>query len=250
MPTVNVRQFDGTDDVIRVSSPAHFTSYTWAAVLKRDAVNFHSPLTIGGAGAASPYLTVTYDNGTFLEMRHGGGPATEETENWSSTTVHLVVITHTAGSPPRFHRLFDGGSMIHQAPDSDSSANPADWTVESDDEMRFGNWNSSFNFWNGSMAVQALWVGTDVSTNGSTDAAVEALAGGDRDDWQTAGADHLWEFDQASAATALTDYIGSLDQIGITGTTVTTLDVPSSLYSFASAPSAVGRMRSRPLIRV
>ena len=254
MPVVNVRNFDGSDDVIRVSSPPHFTVYTWAVVLQRATAGsgeFPSPISIGGAGTATPDVVVTFTETGELQMRHGGDYAEEASRDWNSTNLMLVVITRSAASAPRFHVLEPAvsGTMVHLAATSDNTANPADWTALSDDEMRFGNWNSSFNFFEGTMVVQALWYGTDLSTNGSTDAAVAALAGGDRDDWVTAGADGLWEFDQASTATAVTDYVGSCDQTGIVGTSVTTLDVPTTVYQFAGS-TAVGRNRSRPLIRV
>jgi hypothetical protein len=230
------------------SSPAHFAgAYTWAAVLKRAATgSFHSPLTIGGAGAASPYLTVTFQDDTELEMRHGGGPAEESTYNWATTNLMLVVITRHGTGPtaaPRFHVLEPAvsGTWVHQAADTNSTDDPGDWTAETDDELRFGNWNSSFNFWNGLMVVQALLPGTGLS-----DGAVEALAGGDRDDWQTAGFTHLWEFNQASTATPVTDYVGSLDQVGIVGTSVTTFDVPDTVYSFGAVQETAGGALVRP----
>lgn len=238
MPTVNVRNFDGTDDVIRVTAPAYFSgAYTWAAVLKRDSgTAFHSPITIGGAGTGAPYFVVTFSNdNASMNIRHGGGAATWDDYAADNTDLHLIVITRSgSGATPRLH-VFEDGAWTHSDPNSNSTADPADWTAESDEEMRFGNWNSSFNWFDGVMVVQALNPGTGLS-----DGQVEALAGGDRDDYATAGFDHLWEFNQASTGTAVTDYIGDLDQIGITGTSVTTLDVPSTVYSFDAGGGASG----------
>ena len=82
----------------------------------------------------------------------------------------------------------------------------------------------------GTMAMQALLVGTALNESQR-----EALAGLDRDGYVSAGFDHLHEFNQASTSDPVNDYIGDLDQIGVTGTTVTTLDLPTSVYQFAGA---------------
>jgi hypothetical protein len=237
MTVVNVRSFDGSDDVIRVTAPPYTgmgTAYTWAAVLKRSSTgSFHSPLSIGGAGTASPNVVFTYTNGGDFEARHGGGTATQSSYDWATADLLLVVVTGDGSfDHPDFHIYEDGVGWTHLTDDGSGSGIPADWTALSDEELRFGNWNSSFNYFHGLMVVQALWRGTKLNQS-----QVEALAGGDRDDWVTAGADHLWEFQQASTATGVTDYVGSCNQIGITGTTVTTLDVPATVYQIASSGS-------------
>jgi hypothetical protein len=236
MPTVNVRSFDGSDDVIRVAAPPYSgfgTSWTWAAVLKRNATgSYHSALSIGGAGTADPNMVWTYTNGDDFESRHGGGTATQISYNWATTALHLVVVTNDgAQDHPLFYIYIEGSGWTNLTDGGTSAGIPADWTALSDEQMRFGNWNSSFNYFNGLMVVQALWRGTKL-----TQTQVYALAGGNKDDWVTAGADHLIEFNQASTATPVTDYVGDCDEISKTGTTVTTLDVPSTMYSFASGP--------------
>lgn len=241
MATVTARSFDGSDDVVRVAAPAYFSgAYTHVFVGKRATTsNFHSIASIGGAGAGSPYWVSSLGNSDGQQVNHGGGAATES-DIVPTTSTRLYIVTRegtgsTGDGIPRFH-IFDGTTWTHSAANSSSTDDMANWvTGESDEEMRFGNWNSSFNWFEGDMVMHALH-----TSNGLSDGECEALAGGDRDDYVSAGFTHLWEFDQASTATDVTDYIGALDQISLTGTTVNAaFDLPGTLYVLAGggAPS-------------
>ena len=236
MATVNVRSFNG-DDVIRVAPPAYFGgAYTWAFVGQRaSGSNFHSVFSLGAP--ASPALVFSFSGDGRFQINSGGGFSSQDSYAWETTDLLLVVITRSGSGAVEDYHVFEDGVWSHLGEASTSTADPVDWTGEADDEIRFGNWNASFNWYEGTMVVQALWTGTDLSEGGTNNAAVEALAGGDRNDWIAAGADHLWEFTQADAATDVTDLVGDLDEIGIAGTAVTTLDLPATVYVIAAGGS-------------
>ncbi len=199
MATVTARTFDGVNDVIRVSPPTYNSgAFTWAGVVKLAATtSYQAMFTLGDSG---PDLVIEFrDDGDFEVISGGGGTAQETTLTWATTSTRLIVVTRTAANDPRYH-LFDGSTWAHATTNSGGfGGDPTDWTSS---EARFGNYNDSFNWFGGDMVMQALNLGTDLSTNGATNAAVEALAGGDRDDYVAAGFDHLWEFDQASTPRA------------------------------------------------
>lgn len=258
MPTVNARRFTrASSHVIRCVAPPHFTgAYTFAEVIKRVTTSdFESTFSIGGAGSTAPDFVTSLSSTGQSQINTGGAASTEDNDAaWASTDLMLRVITcaDAGTNAPIHHVKRDSVAWAHLTSDSDSTANMSDWTALSDEECRHGNWNGDFNYFNGIMVVRALFRGVDLSTNGTTNAAVEALAGGDRDDWLAAGATELWEFNQAATSDPLVDYIGACDQTSIVGTSVTTVDLPSDMYVLAAGgggSTPVGRNRSRPVFQ-
>ena len=194
-------------------------------------------MSIGGFGTAGPHVVFEFgDQGEIEWVNHL--PSNHHFGNrmiptiWDVAGWRKIAITSSGvdGDPPRFH-LFDGASWVHLDANlvtGTYGSNPSDWTgFES--ELRFGNWNQSFNFFHGLMAMQAA-----NRTDELTDGEIEALAGGSRDDYVDAGFDHLWELNQTSISIPVQDYIGSCHETGLVGTTVVTDDdPPSSIYYFA-----------------
>jgi hypothetical protein len=237
MPTINARRFDGVDDVIAFNAPTYFgtTEYTYAAVVKRDVVNaWHGIFSIGGS-TGNPYMVFEFGQDTgvadLLEIVHLPGHmySIGTTHNWAITTPILVAATFDSASDlVRFH-AFDGTTWFHHDQDSASGGggvDPTDWTSDATVQLRFGNWDGSFNYFQGLQFVQAL-----NRTTALSDGEIEDLAGGTKESWAPSF-DHLWELNQADVADPITDYIGSLDQTVRVGTAVDTFDLPSTIYQF------------------
>lgn len=237
MPTVNARRFDGVDDVVHFPAPTYFgaTEYTWATVLKRDIVDaWHGVFSIGPAVGGNPYMVFEFgvdaDPGDLLEIVHGPSHmySLATTHNWAITDPILVAVTwNTVGDISRFH-AWDGTTWFHGNYNTTSGGtnNPDDWTGVPTMGLRFGNWDGSFNYFQGLQFVHAL-----NRTTALNDAQIESLAGGNRDTWAPLF-DHLWELDQAVVTDDVTDFVGGLDQAGRVGTTVDTFDLPSTIYEF------------------
>lgn len=247
---MSTRDFDGSDDVITVTQPAHFAAaFTWVAVTKRSTTGAWSTVFSIGDPAANALLAFNFTPGGDVEWQSTDADmkVAETSHTWDTTAWRLNAVTYDNAAIHRFHS-FDGSSWFHGDGTSTGgnpyTQDPTNWGLVGGSTMRFGNWNASFNFYDGLLAMQTFNIGTALS-----DGALEALAGGQKEDYQSAGFDHLWEFNQASTATAVEDFIGALDQTAITGTTVIGDDPPSSIYAF-EALTPVGRKRSRPLIRV
>jgi hypothetical protein len=232
-----VRNFDGSDDIIKFPAPTWWdnSAMTFVAVVKREVpTDWEGIFSIGGT-SGNPYVVWEFgsNTGTYgMEYVVNGSTHVYQQDPtlWQVTNWRLVAVSvPPQGGVIRFHS-FDGTTWTHLNGGS-TSVSPIDWTGATGIEMRFGNWDGSFNFIDGSIAVQAWWEGAALN-----DAQIEALAGGDKDDWVALGADHLWELNQASTATGVTDYVGSLNQIGLVGTTVVTGDPPpTGMYDFGSA---------------
>jgi hypothetical protein len=238
-----VRSLDGVDDVISVTPPPYFTgAITVAAVHKRSQGDaWHAFFTLS-SNLGNPDLVLEYGNSGELEfVAHGGGGnvhAFDTVAPWDGTEWRLAVVTWNGGNlltDYRFHH-FDGTTWTHVSAEGSSGilgTQAADWAAPGGPgggaQLRFGNWDGSFNYFQGLFAVTALWEGQALN-----DAQVEALAGGSKEDWQAAGADHLWEFNQAATTTPVTDFLGDADQVALVGTAVVTdNDPPTSLYDFA-----------------
>jgi hypothetical protein len=244
-----VRDFNGSSDVITVTAPAYWggVDHTLAAVVKRDnGTGYHAHFSLGPSGATTPYVTgeFTSDNKwEYVQEQTNATHSAATTADWGTAEWCLIVARITPGDSPYVIVSRYDGAWVHDSIASPvlPGTGPADWSGASP-QLRFGNWNSSFNWFDGKMAMQALNVGTALDQT-----ATEALAGGDRDDYVTAGFDHLWEFNQASTATPLEDYIGSLDQTAISGTSVETVDLPaSSIYVLSADAAAPSLWVSRP----
>lgn len=247
-----VRDFDGTANaVITLTAPSYFSGpFTIAAVVNRDATSaYHTVVSIGPPGAGNPSVVFEFTDAGGLELfNFGGGVSANQNDSDLAygTGWRLVAVTFDDVSIHRMHS-FDGTTWGHspasQAAGSFAS-DPQDWTALSP-VLRFGQWNNAFNFFDGKIAMVALNIGSGLS-----DGQLEALAGGSRNSYAAAGFDHLWELNQESTATAVEDYIGSLDQTALgSGTSVVTdNDPPGSIFSGPWPP--VGSEDARQKLRV
>jgi hypothetical protein len=248
-----VREFDGSDDVIRFTAPTFWGSsipYTVVAVTKIDVNNaYQTMLAIGDQD--SPHIAFEYRSDGAIEhnWNFNGLTSREETltalptgGDWDATGAwRFVASTLTPGvsAVPRFHAS-NGTNHFHGAATTTTggfytTTGMTDWALSTAEDVRIGCWSSSFNFFNGRIAMVAVHIGSALS-----DGAIEALVGGNKATYSAAGFDHLWELNQASTATAVEDQIGSLDQTSLTGTTVAVGDdPPSSVYSFEVTAGAV-----------
>jgi len=230
--TKTVRAFDGTDDCIILPKPVPyfpFYPFTYLAVVKRTvATDYDGIFSIGPPSGGGPIVVYEFTNSGAIELVIDSGHAAR-TIGWDVTTWLLVGVTRSVTGGNCRHHRWNGTTWLHSDADALSgggtASDPTDWGPGSN-EFRIGNWNSSFNFFEGHMAVHAMWTGTALA-----DAAIEALAGGTKAAWLAASPDHLWEFSQASAATPVQDEVGIMDEISHVGTSVVVGgDLPSSIY--------------------
>jgi hypothetical protein len=154
-------------------------------------------------------MTITQADGWVLfVLRHDD----------SANTVHFSKLpiggawTHQSAACDATLGAVTGGSLLLGASEYGAGSS-LDWAA-------FGEWNSFLS----EAAVEDL-------------GGVAALA-----DWHDAeGADHLLMFDQASVATAVTDYTGNgADQTAITGTSVLEEDPPIPYEAGAAVEPTVG----------
>jgi hypothetical protein len=237
---VPIRSFNGTSDIIIVDPPTYFhQSHTVMAVVQRNVgTGYEGIFTIGGPANDGPDYIYEFTN-TGIELVWNGrnmhayhDSSVYATTNWQFVAMSYTRNVGSAGSF-RFHQ-FDGTTWTHAATNRMvgvlDDTGPTLWV--STDELRFGNWNSDFNWLNGRLASVGLAL-----SGAFSDAQIEAL-GTSYSAWSAAGLDHLWEFNQTSASVPVADRIGSLNERSHSGTTaVSDIPVPSTLYSFgASSP--------------
>lgn len=244
---ISVRDFAGQPDhdvsggdLIEVGQPPLFgqaagNTYTIVSVVKRDTTNSWDAF-FGLSGPGGPDMVVEFSDDGRAE--HVGGSNSHSYEivyGWGRTDWLLVAVSvkvaTSSGQGVRFH-VFDGTTWFHgdRYPSAGTDPLPINNWFSSGMKVRFGQWNDDFNFFDGKMAAHALW-----RTAYLSDTQIEALAGGDRNDWAAAGADHLWELNQPSISRPVLDYIGSCDQTLIRGTAAVTGQAPpSSIYDFAT----------------
>jgi hypothetical protein len=220
-----VREFDGTDDAI-VFTPGATSGLTGAMSL---AVVFKRNETVDSILLAAAQNATT-SSSTFSErckiyIRANANNdvtwAIPTTTDSAETLVNadgwaLIVVTKASGSAqPRVHRHIFGGSTTRSNCGSNSNNitaldSSSRWEVGKDE---FTNRTAC------RIAVAAVW-GVQLS-DGDVDAIVSALSTASMYNHSAGTPLALWDFNQASTATAVTDLTGGgADQLGITGTTV------------------------------
>jgi hypothetical protein len=182
----------------------------------------------GTAGSTAPLQGVQcLDVTASATGNNGAAVAITNPASWKI----LIVTKATGTATPRMHVFPLGGAWTHQNADS-SNSNPA---TQSSGHFYVGAYadpgsGTLGDFCNMRVALYATWAGTALS-----DAECEALASGLATSAWTGHSvtpTTVWEFTQASTATAVEDLIGSADQTSIAGTSVVTTDDPAG-WTFA-----------------
>lgn len=229
-----VRQYDGTNDETRITTTLALTAaYTIAFVMKAT----------GGDGAWMAPM-VTYASGdtafrTYIERDNNNKLRLGNSSAFTITTPTFTVAdgwfffcaSKASGTvnPVFYWRKAADGSLSNE---TSASTLPNDLTI-SGGHVRIGDFDGG-DWLNARMARLAFWDGTALNST-----QVTALLGGTLNDWKigSPAPSRLYEFDQASTSTAITDQMASGDNQGSqVETTVITNDVPpTSLISMSSA---------------
>jgi hypothetical protein len=175
-------------------------------------------------------LATLADGGSNLLASYTDANSASALANVTASAWQLLAITKAAGTvQPRFHRTVLGAaSWTHVTTTGESFPNIATTvTVARLGAMRsFG----SVAGWKATRMATAAVFGTELS-----DANVESI-----DTTHTTqklvdlGALAVWDLNQASTATSVTDLVGSANQSSITGTTVATGDDPTWTFGLAA----------------
>ena len=239
-----VREFDTVDDLMTMSigSLGAFGASAWSIIV---IVKPGSPLTNGayvsvGVGTTS-LISSLWNNGDGSLNVATAGEYVGGASNQAASVWQILGVGKPAGtSNPHFHRKELGAGSWTHVTSGGTIANNATTA----DIIGIGCWANS-NRTGMRIASAACYIGElsqanfeSVQTTPSTQQLLDL------------GADALWDFNQASTATDVLDLVGSAHQASLTGTTVVGGDDPSGWTFGVSGPSAVGRARSRPLIRV
>lgn len=198
----------------------------WMVAAKNTGTSIWGTLTTNNAGAK-----------LFAENDFGNGVA------GLSTSWQWYVMTKASGAAkPRWHVWDLSGTWSH----TDGDANVGDGTGPID-TIFVGSQNGSSNGWRGSIAVVATWA-ADLSTGGTTDAAVEAAMTLSAADTFNTSPDWMIRLNQASTATSVTDDTGGGgDQSAISGTSVDADDPPGFDYSL-TPPSFETTLTAGPTV--
>jgi hypothetical protein len=243
-----VREFDGTDDEITLDDGGlgQICNGAWSAVLvvKPTTVPASGEECFLAAHASGTHIFGFYDaNNGKLGFASSAAFTNYFASGLTASAWQIIAVTKAAGTvAPRAHcKELGAGSWTH----GDMGATVADRT-ETATSFVAGS-RGGVEYKDTRIAVAAYYVGTNLS-----DANVESIqTTPSTQQLITLGASAVWEFDQASTATAVEDLVGIADQSGITGTTVVGGDDPSGwtffVDAFVSGGSVVrsGRHRGR-----
>lgn len=216
-----VRTFDRADDNITTALGSlgfAFGPGTIAAIIRRAADSGASE-TVFKAGVSSigaRYQLNLAANGQ-IQLQCGSsllaaaGVTVAAADGWC-----LIAGTKATGTvAARIHKyVFSTETWTH----ADSSTTGGNSGVPAT-SARIGATHTPSVFFGGDIGILAV---SDAVLN---DAAIEALVA-DEAAWDSAGFVAKWMLDQASTATAVDDDIGTADQSAITGTSVTSTDIP------------------------
>lgn len=209
------RRFNGSSDEIRLTSTdlvGAVGAQTFAVIAKNDETGgFQWMISLqGGTGGEWAYgKTATALQLYFEAVATAGSDASYWTAamGWC-----LVAVTRADGtSTPRWHRYrYDTSSWDHTN-DGGTLAEVA--APSGTPNLWLGTYDGASEFFDGDMAVAAVWNSTALS-----DGQLEALTGS-ISAWESAAPTCLWLLDQADVGTSVTDRVGNADQAAITGTT-------------------------------
>jgi hypothetical protein len=209
------RQFDGTDDLIRLGSVSGLSGlgagpFTVAVVVNRDPADT-SGTVFWVCEAATPgtsrlnivAVATEYRSVIDASTQGFGSAGTPATGVWL-----FIAVTKASGSAAaRIHIYnYSAGTWHH----SNANNVQAD-AVRAYDSVQLGG--ATGNFQNGKVAAAGSW------STVLNDATIEGLELS-LQSWADAGADAIWALNQASTATTVVDLIGNADQTALTGSTV------------------------------
>lgn len=232
------REFNGTTDYIQLGG----TSYALASGAF-TVIAYLKPLTLA-TGTLQAYVgpSRTTSNSALAEMGIGASTADSLTHtNYSDGTVsatptsgtsewELVAIAKASGTgiSARMHCRQASGAFYHQDSTLTIGTAPTDlWTL-----TNIGRRGTGTNFGNFRIAVAAVYnsqlsdanfetIGNALSTQSMADFSPLAL----------------WEFNQASVATTVTDLIGTANETAKSGTTAAS-DNPAWTYGISAGGAA------------
>lgn len=223
------REFNGTSDFLTLGaagSTPQVGATSWLCLIK--------PLVTGTLGT---FVTIarTTGNNSLFEMLDGAGAGILAHYNESdgrvsglagvtATDWQILGVSKPAGTSifPRLHRSIVGsGSWTHVDATVNMGSVPSDtWT-----KTYIGCRNGTTNFKNFRIAVAALF------SSELSDANYQSVTGSTQQ-IANLGPIALWEFNQASVATTVTDLIGTANETARTGTTAVA-DDPAWTYGLS-----------------
>ena len=232
-----VREFDGVNDRVVVDNGAVTSiangAFSMVVVVRPLSLAVGEAFMSCQAPGTSNIVAALYDNS-------GGQAAWGDDSDYISlggvgltaASWQVYGISKAAGTTTiRFLRCTLGGSPFHG-----NSGGTSDGNAVAATEIEFGSTrNGAFTSWKDMrLAVAAVWQGTALS-DGQFDSIVDSTQ--DIADLSPTG---LWDFNQASTATNVTDLTGGgADQTAIAGTTVIAdgVDDPPG-WTFGLGPAA------------
>jgi hypothetical protein len=209
------RQFDGTDDFIRLGSVSGLSGlgagpFTIAAVVNRDPADTTGTV-FWVCEAATPGTSRLNIVAVATEYRIVIDAATQGFGSAGApvTGVWLfIAVTKATGTvAARIHIYNYSTGTWHHSNANNTQVDAA----RAYDSVQLGG--STGNFQNGKVAAAGSW------STALSDATIEGLELS-LQSWADSGADAIWALNQASAATSVVDLIGNADQTALTGSTV------------------------------
>lgn len=225
----NVRTFDGANDEITLSLGATGFAFGPGTVLGLVTVEAGGTMAVFSAGAtnAVSYM-LQVDSTTLGVILRLNGVATNGSDIIVSNQWYLVGATKATGTvTPRLH-IYDctAGTWTHENA-SGTAANSSTPITRS----QIGTTPQGGADFDGSMQLVAVW--NSVLNDAAFDAltSLQAII--------SAAPAGLWILDQASTATAVTDYTGNgANQSALIGTTVSSVTIPNFDMTYPSVGAA------------
>lgn len=236
-----VREFNGSSDDIRFAKGgwAATGALTIAVLVKRTANNtwdaLVSPHTTGNVGTCGFELTDNSGGAFSNRLSYFAGGSGDAANNANQQLLAadgwaIVAMRKAAGTNAADFHLFKlGTSTWTTAPAGANSPNPAS---SAGGDIRIGSYEGTdwaamrlalVAVWDSQLSqVQVEALSTGLTTSAWTGHAVAPKA--------------VWQFNQASVATSVTDLVGTSTQSTLNGTTVVTGDDPPS-WTFAGSGS-------------
>lgn len=231
---VTARTFDGVDDFVEAGDPGLTGAFKVAVLARRasaDVGTWGALLSIVSGDHVTSAVELTFSSTNTIGLAVGGAAAFGPSV--SSYTGQWVIygVDKTAGSAtPRFHIIPLSGTPVH----SNGDASLGDPPSVTSGKVQFGRWKATDHL-AGDVAVGTI----DAGGAAWSDTQWESLRTNLKtQDWADLTPEHLWDFNQASTATAVEDLIGTLDQTAIGGTAVSNDGPAGWTYGVTTGPGS------------